>query len=162
MASAFVKWSILALYLDIFPQRAFQYWIHFLVAINILNAIAIVLVSCLQCRPIEALWDPAVGGTCIDFSDFSMFNTSFNLVLDVVILASPLRLVMNLEFATRKKILVSLTFALGGGCVPILFHRPLINSPKYQTNPPNLQRLRGRCHPAPLRSTCRRHIEPKL
>lgn len=116
VATAFVKGSILALYISIFPQKNFQYWVSFVCLVNSLNAVAIVLVSCLQCRPLEALWNPAAaaGGKCIGFSNFSLFNTSFNFVLDVVILLSPLRLVMKLKLSTRKKVLLALNFALGG------------------------------------------------
>lgn len=83
-------------------------------AVNLLNAVGIVLVSCLQCRPLEFLWNPAVGGTCINFSHFSVFNSSFNFVLDMVILLTPLPLVRKLNLSTRKRVLLSVNFALGG------------------------------------------------
>ncbi|KAJ5109164.1 hypothetical protein N7456_005839 [Penicillium angulare] len=118
MATALVKWSILALYVSIFPQKIFRLWSHFVAVVNILNALAIVLVGCLQCRPLEALWDSSISGTCIDFGNFSLFNTCFNLVLDLVILVSPLGLVMKLNMSRRKRVLLGLNFALGGAaCV---------------------------------------------
>ncbi|KAL4816045.1 hypothetical protein BDW67DRAFT_175825 [Aspergillus spinulosporus] len=136
VATAFVKWSILALYVTIFPQKNFQYWVYFLCVINCLNAIAIVLVSCLQCRPLEALWNQAAGGTCIDFSIFSLFNTSFNLVLDVAILLSPIKLVMNLNLSQRKKILLALNFGLGGGaCVVAAIRLPFARRVGGTSNP---------------------------
>lgn len=87
---------------------------HFVSAVNLLNAVGIVLVSCLQCRPLEALWNPNVRGICINFSYFSVFNSSFNFVLDMAILLSPLPLVAKLNSSRRKKILLSINFALGG------------------------------------------------
>ncbi|KAF6818058.1 integral membrane protein [Colletotrichum plurivorum] len=118
VATALVKWSILALYLAIFPQRKFQIWVHCVSAVNLLNAVAIVLVSCLQCRPLESLWNPAVPGVCINFSHFSVFNSTFNFVIDIVILLTPLPLVRKLNSSTRKKVLLSVNFALGGSaCV---------------------------------------------
>ncbi|KAF9869770.1 integral membrane protein [Colletotrichum karsti] len=114
VATALVKWSILALYIAIFPQRKFQYWVHFVTAVNLLNAVAIVLVSCLQCRPLESLWNPLVPGTCINFSYFSVFNSTFNFALDMVILLTPLPLVRQLNSSKRKKVLLSINFALGG------------------------------------------------
>lgn len=117
MAATFVKLSILALYIAIFPQRGFRYWIYILGIINILNAISIVLVSCLQCRPLRALWSPVPNAECIDFSNFSLFNTSFNLVIDIVILLSPIPLVLKLNLNRRKKSLLAINFALGGGYV---------------------------------------------
>ncbi|KAL1954763.1 hypothetical protein VTO42DRAFT_763 [Malbranchea cinnamomea] len=117
VATAFVKCSILALYIAIFPQQIFCYWVCFLFVVNALNAVAIVLVSCLQCRPLEALWNPEAGGTCIDFSNFGLFNTSFKFVMDLTIFVSPLRLVMKLNLSNRKKFLLAVTFALGGGYV---------------------------------------------
>lgn len=114
MATALVKWSILALYLAIFPQRKFQIWVHCVSAVNLLNAVAIVLVSCLQCRPLESLWNPEIPGVCINFSYFSVFNSTFNFVIDIVILLTPLPLVRRLNSSTRKKVLLSINFALGG------------------------------------------------
>lgn len=119
MAATFVKLSILALYISIFPQRGFRYWVYVLGIINVLNAVSIVLVACLQCRPLEALWSPIPGATCINFSYFSMFNTSFNLVMDVVILLSPIPLVMKLNLNKRKRVLLAINFALGGGYVTV-------------------------------------------
>jgi hypothetical protein len=136
VATAFVKWSILALYIAIFPQKNFQYWVYFLCLINCLNAVAIVLVSCLQCRPLEALWNQAAVGTCIDFSIFSLFNTSFNLVLDVAILISPIKLVINLNLSQRKKILLALNFGLGGGaCVVAAVRLPFARRVGGTSNP---------------------------
>ncbi|TDZ10312.1 Satratoxin biosynthesis SC1 cluster protein 4 [Colletotrichum sidae] len=118
VATALVKSSILALYAAIFPQRGFHYWVYLVSAVNLLNAVAIVLVSCLQCRPLEALWDLSVTGVCINFSYFSVFNSSFNFLLDVVILLTPLPLVRQLNSSRRKKILLTINFALGGSaCV---------------------------------------------
>jgi hypothetical protein len=40
MAATFVKLSILALYIAIFPQRGFRYWVYILGIINITNDIS--------------------------------------------------------------------------------------------------------------------------
>lgn len=82
--------------------------------INALNGVAIVLVSCLQCRPLEALWNGSEG-VCINFSYFSVFNSAFNFVIDCIILLSPLPLILKLKLTTRKKVMLSINFALGGG-----------------------------------------------
>ncbi|KAK1477271.1 hypothetical protein CCUS01_05089 [Colletotrichum cuscutae] len=96
VSSVLVKWSILALYLAIFPQRKFHYWVHFVSTVNLLNGLAIVL------RPYGI------------HHYFSIFNSVFNFLLDVVILLTPLPLVNQLNSSTRKKILLSINFALGG------------------------------------------------
>ena len=114
IATAFVKASILALYVNIFPQKGFVRWVYAIATLNFLGAVVIVLVTCLQCRPIEALWGAATG-TCIDFSIFSLFNTSYNFVLDVAILASPLPLVRKLNLSRRKRVVLAIYFGLGGG-----------------------------------------------
>lgn len=113
----FIKWSILALYTTIFPQKEFRYWVYCLMVINFLSAVVIVFVGCLQCIPLDVLWNPMKEGTCINFSHFSLFNTSFNFVLDVAILLTPLPLVKQLKLNTRKKLLLAVNFALGGGYV---------------------------------------------
>lgn len=116
IATAFVKGSILALYHAIFPLTGFRIYVWVLGIINVLGAIVIVLVTVLQCQPLEKLWNPMVqGGYCIDFSNFSLFNVAYNFVLDILILLAPLPLVKNLNLSRRKKILLGLNFALGGG-----------------------------------------------
>jgi hypothetical protein len=92
--------------------------------INALNGVAIVLVSCLQCRPLEALWNGSEG-VCINFSYFSVFNSAFNFVIDCIILLSPLPLILKLKLTTRKKVMLSINFALGGGaCIVALIRLP--------------------------------------
>ena len=79
IATAFVKGIILALYHPIFPLTGFRIYVWVLGNINVLGAIVIVLVTVLQCQPLEKLWDPMMqGGHCIDFSNFSLFNVVYN------------------------------------------------------------------------------------
>jgi hypothetical protein len=116
IATAFVKGSILALYHVIFPLTGFRIYVWVLGIINVLGTIAIILVTMLQCQPLETLWNPTIqGGHCIDFSNFSLFNVAYNFVLDILILLAPMPLVKNLNLSRRKKILLGLNFALGGG-----------------------------------------------
>ena len=107
----------MALYLAIFPQQRFHHWVYFLTFVNWGNLVAIVLVCCLQCRPLPALWDATISGVCIDFSYFSVFNSAFNFVLDAMILLSPLPLIMRLNLSTNKRVLLAANFTLGGGLV---------------------------------------------
>ena len=115
MSTGFVKGSILALYYTIFPQRSFRIYVWVLATINILGTLVIIPVATVQCVPVEALWRKDIEGQCIVFSAFSIFNTIYNFVLDILILTAPLSLVTKLNLTRRKKILVALNFALGGG-----------------------------------------------
>ncbi|KAJ2972262.1 hypothetical protein NUW58_g9222 [Xylaria curta] len=114
-----VKWSILAFYRRIFPQR----WFHlallgvavFMGAWMFTTVFAIIF----QCLPIEFNWDQTIeSGHCIAIGQFALVTSILNVVTDVSILVLPLPLVWELNVTPRRRWTLSVLFALGGGaCV---------------------------------------------
>jgi hypothetical protein len=81
--------------------------------VNILYYIAVVVVSALSCFPHEKIWNPSLPGKCANTKAFFITNASLNLTSDIIILVLPHRLIWSLQMSKRKKIGVSLAFAVG-------------------------------------------------
>lgn len=72
-----------------------------------------VIASALSCRPYVRIWDRRVPGTCINTMILDMASSAFNVISDVAILALPQNIIWRLQMTTRRKIGLSLIFAIG-------------------------------------------------
>ena len=70
-----------------------------------------------QCVPIEAAWNPAVEGHCINLSTVLVVGASMDIVTDFVILLLPMPQLWCLQVSTKQKIQLTGIFLLGGVCV---------------------------------------------
>ena len=75
---------------------------------------AVIIVSLLQCRPLKALWDPDVKGSCISTQKFFYGNSIPNIVTDAALIALPVHLVLQLPLELSHRIALVFAFALGG------------------------------------------------
>jgi hypothetical protein len=111
---ALVKTSILLFLLRLFGQkpgvRRFIIWVN---AANIGMLIAVFFATVLQCIPINKTWEPDMNGTCIDRRVLFTVSSSFNIMTDVLILALPLRIFIDLKIPKRTKIALMFIFLLG-------------------------------------------------
>lgn len=73
-----------------------------------------------MCNPPEALWNPAVRGQCIISGIAQVVGFTTELAIDTVILSLPIRIVIALQLAPRRKFLVLMIFLLGGLWVLLL------------------------------------------
>lgn len=111
----FVKFSILAMFGSIFPQRGFRWCLWAVAAFMAGWVIVGTVVSAVQCDPVEFNWDVTIpGGSCINFGLFATLQGVWNVITDFIILIMPIPLVLKLKLSSQKKALVILTFALGG------------------------------------------------
>ena len=76
-------------------------------------ALAAWLPSILSCYPIAKGWDSSIPGRCIDYGTVTLIIGIFNILLDFLILGTPMPLLWKLRMSTRRKILLSGAFALG-------------------------------------------------
>lgn len=68
-----------------------------------------------MCNPPQRTWDPFnTDGTCIDFQALLGATAALNIFTDIVLLAIPIPLVLQLKVNKHKKMLILLTFAVGG------------------------------------------------
>lgn len=73
----------------------------------------VILVSLLLCRPLKANWDPTVEGHCGSTKASYLVVHIMNLILDVAVAITPIPQLWKLHMARRKKIELSVMFALG-------------------------------------------------
>ncbi|KAH7084951.1 hypothetical protein BKA63DRAFT_6713 [Paraphoma chrysanthemicola] len=109
-----VKHSLLLFYatltIDHYPR----------LSINIMHFLAFafgttcVLVTILQCMPVQKMWNESIPGYCINMDDFNYFNSSFMLANDLVLYAMPLVFTWKLHVSRPQRVAVNVLFALGG------------------------------------------------
>jgi len=111
-----VKISMLLFYLRIFPQKWFRISCFVTMGACAGYAIAFLLVSVFQCRPISFAWTHWHGetsGVCNDINAQGWTSAAINVVLDVIVLGLPLPVIAKLELNKRKKALFLLMFSVG-------------------------------------------------
>jgi hypothetical protein len=103
-------------------RNSFYWTCRITMVINIAYYTAGIVASALTCAPLEKTWDTSLSGQCLNTASFFISNASLNLVSDIIVLALPHKVIWNLRMSRRKKIGVSLVFAIG-----IMYEHPLIN-----------------------------------
>lgn len=111
-----VKISILLFYNRIFPQRKLRIAVWVTIGVCAGYAIAFLLVSVFQCKPLSLAWtrwDGQHEGTCNNINAQVWAAASINVLLDMVMVVLPLPVIWRLEINRRKKALVMLMFSIG-------------------------------------------------
>lgn len=114
---ATIKSAILLEWMHVFvphgTRTKFWWTCQIIMWVNILYYISIVTASALSCFPHEKIWHPTMPGRCFNTKVLFVSNATLNLVSDIIILALPQGIIWKLNMSTRKKIGVSLVFAIG-------------------------------------------------
>ncbi|KAI1312138.1 hypothetical protein F5Y03DRAFT_265299 [Xylaria venustula] len=111
---ALVKTSILLFLQRLFGQRpGVRRFILWLNTANIGMMIGVFFATVLQCVPINKTWETSLKGTCIDKRVLFTVSASFNILTDMLMLALPLRIFINLKIPRRTKIALMFVFLLG-------------------------------------------------
>jgi hypothetical protein len=111
----FFKLSMSALYMAIFPQAKAHWACWGVIAIAGGWMISATFATIFMCNPPHRTWDPfGTEGTCIDFQALLGVMASLNIFTDVVLLAIPIPLILQLRVNKHKKALILMTFAVGG------------------------------------------------
>ncbi|MCJ1467562.1 hypothetical protein MMC07_006187 [Pseudocyphellaria aurata] len=110
-----VKISILLLYRRVFHTPIFKRATLVVGFLCIAWLCGNVFSELFLCSPISAAWDPRLifSDHCRDFQAFLIGITVSNLLLDVIILCTPLPMIWDLNLTTRKKLEVTGVFLLG-------------------------------------------------
>ncbi|KAI1420072.1 hypothetical protein F5Y12DRAFT_774757 [Xylaria sp. FL1777] len=70
------------------------------------------------CYPVQKTWDSSIPGTCISFGTVTLVLGIFNVILDFVVLGTPMPCLWKLQMSTSRKFLLSCAFATGSvACV---------------------------------------------
>ena len=113
---AIVKTSMLLFLLKLGSQKPGVRWcIYALNTFNLSLMVAIFLIVIFQCRPIAYNWDTSIaGGTCIQQGAFYVATAALTLFTDVLTLAIPFWIFLDLKMPLRIKIVLIFVFLLGG------------------------------------------------
>ncbi|OAX85058.1 hypothetical protein ACJ72_00559 [Emergomyces africanus] len=110
------KISLHFFYLRIFPKRSFRIAIYVVMGITLAYGIVFILVSVFQCSPIKSAWlrwDGTAPGHCNNINMQSWTSAGFNIILDLVTLALPLRELSQMDLWRKKKIHICIMFTVG-------------------------------------------------
>jgi hypothetical protein len=111
-----IKAAILLEWLRIFvPQRHnFLFWtLCITLVVNSLFYLGMFIALQSACRPHAKLWDLTLKGSCIDTTTLQLLTAVLNLTLDFVILLLPQKAIWELNMSSRKRLGVSVIFAVG-------------------------------------------------
>lgn len=111
---ALIKYSILFFYLRIFPKKSFRLSCWLLMAFCTASAVAFVIVTIFQCRPISYVWKKELRGKCLNYNAAAWANATINIVQDILILVVPISEVRHLQLTKKKKIGMYAMFSVGG------------------------------------------------
>ncbi|KAJ5504426.1 hypothetical protein N7463_007300 [Penicillium fimorum] len=110
------KISICCFYLRIFPDRQFRTATYVTIALNICYWIAFILISVFQCRPLPGAWHrwyEEENYKCNHINAQGWAAAALNMVLDIIVMALPLRQLYGLNLSVKRKSYVMCMFSLG-------------------------------------------------
>ncbi|TGZ76378.1 hypothetical protein EX30DRAFT_399299 [Ascodesmis nigricans] len=118
MALGFVKISTAFLLLRLAPQKKYRYFLWGMIIFMILFSLACMGTLIFNCWPVNGAWDPAVRkvAKCYSpatFTSIGLFNTSMNVITDVIFATIPIPLIWNLQMNRRAKIALGGILSLG-------------------------------------------------
>lgn len=110
----FPKLSILAMYLRLFVvKKVYRYIIFTLMFIVAANGVAGDFTSLLSCRPLATRWNPALGGDCINVTNYWRFINLANIISDIAMLVFPLPFIWKLHVSPPQKVGLTILFLTG-------------------------------------------------
>jgi hypothetical protein len=115
-AVGLAKVSILVFMLRIFPQEQFRRVVYVVVALVVAYTITFIFATVFQCQPVGYFWkqlDDAEVGQCNHINLQAWLSAALNIVLDILILALPLRSLWSLQLSLARKLTVMAMFSLG-------------------------------------------------
>ncbi|KAK2731702.1 CFEM domain-containing protein [Colletotrichum kahawae] len=115
---AFLKASILFMYLRIFPVERFRTVLWGTQAFNLAIGVTFVLLGIFQCRPIHLAWtawrrDSESKGTCMDVVIMATVYSAIQVGLDIWMLILPITQILGLNMKWSKKFGLIFMFSLG-------------------------------------------------
>ena len=119
VGTALVKFSFLYLYQRLFgSNHRFRQVLWACGAFVAAYSLVEVIVLIFQCRPVNALWDMHVKGTCVNLALGGVIIGIINVIMDFVTLVLPVRMVWTLRMKKKWKFQLIGIFLLGGLYVP--------------------------------------------
>ncbi len=111
---ALPKISILLSYLRVIIDKPTRIACHVLIWILIVNMLAYMIASAVQCIPLEYIWNMAITGTCFNIGAFWTSTSVPNFVTDLLMLLLPLKTISALKVSRWSKAGMAFIFLSGG------------------------------------------------
>lgn len=107
-----VEWA--HVFVPMGQRNAFYWTCHAFIWLNVLFYGTYTILEIFQCTPREYIWNKLLPrGSCIDDSAINVTVGVINVISDIAILILPQKVIWNLQISTRKRICISLIFAVG-------------------------------------------------
>jgi hypothetical protein len=108
------KFSILLLYLRVFPIPRFQTILKLVMTWQAAHTLSFLFAVAFQCVPVQSFWDPFVAKKrCVNLSVLIYMGGALSIFEDIVIMLLPIYELKGLNLGLRKKAAVAFIFALG-------------------------------------------------
>lgn len=110
-----LKYSILCLYLRIFPNVWLKRAVYAFMAFSAAFTLPLIGLAIFQCLPVHAAWDLEAQKTakCIDFTTVMYLTVVYEVLAETVLFSLPIPIVVKLQMELPKKIQLMTFFSLG-------------------------------------------------
>jgi hypothetical protein len=109
------KLSLLFLYRRLAPQRWYKVSVWSVGFVVVGSSVAIMFAAIFPCRPVCAAWDiTVVDGVCINRPALYQATAILGAITDILVLAVPIPIVVNLHVSTKQKAALIGAFSIGG------------------------------------------------
>jgi hypothetical protein len=110
-----LKYSILCLYLRIFPNVWLKRAVYFFMAFTAAFTLPLIGLAAFQCIPIHAIWDlkERPNAKCVDWIAVLRLTVVYEVIAEIVLFGLPVPIVLKLQMKTAKKIQLMIFFGLG-------------------------------------------------
>ena len=110
-----LKYSILCLYLRIFPHVWLKRGVYAFMAFTGCFVVPLLLTAAIRCDPVRAQWDleAALTAKCLDWLIILKLTVVYEVVAEIILFALPVPVVLQLQMATAKKVQLLVFFGLG-------------------------------------------------
>lgn len=110
-----LKYSILCLYLRIFPNTWLKRSVYAFMSFTACFTVPLIFTAAIRCSPVRAQWDLAAAKTakCLDWLTILKLTVVYEVIAEIVLFALPVPVVLKLQMAAAKKIQLIIFFSLG-------------------------------------------------
>ena len=109
-----IKFSILCLYLRLFPYRHFHYAVYTVMAVSAVAYLITAPMMIFQCSPVRAVFDLAIKRKkCLPLASVQLANASANILTEIAILILPLPMLRRLGVEGKKMFALYALFGAG-------------------------------------------------
>lgn len=110
----FIKLSIIATYIRIFPNGALRYSIYVVGIVVIIFWITSVFAIIFTCIPIQAAWDYSIpDAKCIQTLAYFYTSAGVNIATDLLLCFLPLPTIWRLQMPKAQRVVVCIIFGMG-------------------------------------------------